>query len=201
MCGQQLPSAACELAIPDMTSFYTRMHNYQEVLGTLLQQKLMLMYGKTALLERQLEAQRPDKKLMSHQLIYERLEGRLQQAMRDKYQSRQQQFTRYVDRLSALSPTSRLRGGYVFAQTKEGNPLTSAGQIEKENPFFITFSDGQAEVMPVSVKKNKKIKRFVMAKTKFSIEGAFEQLEDIIEQLSSEEKSACLILWTYIKRE
>ena len=106
----------------------------------------MLMYGKTALLERQLEAQRPDKKLMSHQLIYERLEGRLQQAMRDKYQSRQQQFTRYVDRLSALSPTSRLRGGYVFAQTKEGNPLTSAGQIEKENPFFITFSDGQAEV-------------------------------------------------------
>ena len=56
------PSAACELAIPDMTSFYTRMHNYQEVLGTLLQQKLMLMYGKTALLERQLEAQRPDKK-------------------------------------------------------------------------------------------------------------------------------------------
>ena len=150
------PSAACELAIPDMTSFYTRMHNYQEVLGTLLQQKLMLMYGKTALLERQLEAQRPDKKLMSHQLIYERLEGRLQQAMRDKYQSRQQQFTRYVDRLSALSPTSRLRGGYVFAQTKEGNPLTSAGQIEKENPFFITFSDGQAEVMPVSVKKNKK---------------------------------------------
>ena len=150
------PSAACELAIPDMTSFYTRMHNYQEVLGTLLQQKLMLMYGKTALLERQLEAQRPDKKLMSHQLIYERLEGRLQQAMRDKYQSRQQQFTRYVDRLSALSPTSRLRGGYVFAQTKEGNPLISAGQIEKENPFFITFSDGQAEVMPVSVKKNKK---------------------------------------------
>ena len=28
-----------------------------------------------------------------------------------------------------------------------------------------------------------------MAKTKFSIEGAFEQLEDIIEQLSSEEIS------------
>ena len=38
-----------------------------------------------------------------------------------------------------------------------------------------------------------------MAKTKFSIEGAFEQLEDIIEHLPK--KSACLILWTYIKRE
>ena len=116
----------------------------------------MQMYGQVTLLEKQLEAQRPDRKLMSHQLIYERLESRLVQAMRDKYQSRQQQFTRYVDRLSALSPTSRLRGGYVFAQTKEGNPLASASQIEKNQSFFITFSDGQAEVMPLSVKKNKK---------------------------------------------
>lgn len=124
---------------------------------------------------------------MSHQLIYERLEGRLQQAMRDKYQSRQQQFTRYVDRLSALSqhPSERR---ICICTNERGNPLTSAGQIEKENPFFHYFSDGQAEVMPVSVKRIK-IKRFVMAKTKFSIEGAFEQLEDIIEQLSSEEIS------------
>ena len=114
------------------------------------------MQQRVSLLEKQLEAQRPDRKLLNHQLIYERLESRLNQAMRDKYQSRQQQFTRYVDKLSALSPTSRLRGGYVFAQTKEGSPLASVGQIERDHPFFITFSDGQAEVMPVSVKKNKK---------------------------------------------
>ena len=150
------PSAACELAIPDLASFYTRMDNYQEVLDTVLQQKLLQMYQKVSWLEKQLEAQRPDRKLLNHQLIYERLESRLKQAMQEKYQSRQQQFTRYVDKLSALSPTSRLRGGYVFAQTKEGNPLSSVGQIEKEQPFFITFSDGQAEVIPVSVKKNKK---------------------------------------------
>ena len=60
-----------------------------------------------------------------------------------------------TDRRKRSHP-SRGACGYVFAQTTEGNPLTSAGQIEKENPFFITFSDGQAEVMPVSVKKNKK---------------------------------------------
>lgn len=150
------PSAACELAIPDMTSFYTRMDNYQEALDTLLQQQLLRMQQRVSLLEKQLEAQRPDRKLMNHQLIYERLESRLNQAIRDKYQSRQLQFTRYIDKLSAMSPTSRLRGGYVFAQTKEGSPLASVEQVEKEQPFFITFSDGQAVVLPVSVKKNKK---------------------------------------------
>lgn len=150
------PSAACELAIPDIASFSTRMANYREVLDSLFQQKLLQMYQRVSLLEKQLESQRPDRKLMQHRLIYEHLEGKLTQAIRDKYQSRQQQFTRYLDRLSALAPTSRLRGGYVFAHTKEGSPLTSVDQIEKEQSFFITFSDGQAEVMPVSVKKNKK---------------------------------------------
>ena len=39
-----------------------------------------------------------------------------------------------------------------------------------------------------------------MAKTKFSIEGAFEQLEDIIEQLSSEEISLSDSMDLYKKR-
>ena len=38
-----------------------------------------------------------------------------------------------------------------------------------------------------------------MAKTKFSIEGAFEQLEDIIEQLSSEEISLSVSMDLYKK--
>ena len=38
-----------------------------------------------------------------------------------------------------------------------------------------------------------------MAKTKFSIEGAFEQLEDIIEQLSSEEISLSASMDLYKK--
>ena len=39
-----------------------------------------------------------------------------------------------------------------------------------------------------------------MAKTKFSIEGAFEQLEDIIQQLSTEQITLYYYM-DYIKRE
>ena len=150
------PSAACELAIPDMLSLYTKLENYREILETQMERRIAQLQRRLTLLEQQLEAGRPDRKLLEHRMQYERLENRLSQAIREKYISRQQVFARYVEKLSGLAPTNRLRGGYVFAQTKEGRPVASIEQVEKELPFFITFSDGQAKVVPVSVKKNKK---------------------------------------------
>lgn len=150
------PSAACELAIPDMNSLYTRMQNYQEALDTQIEQKLLQLQQRMSVLEKQIEAGRPDRKLLEHKLVYERLQNKLFQVIKEKYTSRQQKFLRYTDQLSGLAPTTRLRGGYVFAQTGEGQPLASIDQVHKEVPFFVTFSDGQAEVMPVSVKKDKK---------------------------------------------
>ena len=61
-----------------------------------------------------------------------------------------------------ISPAILIGSSYNYFAVSKKRPdlkaeLDQAMQrIEKENPFFITFSDGQAEVMPVSVKKNKK---------------------------------------------
>ena len=150
------PSAACELAIPDMQSIFTKLSNYREALDMQAEQRCVQLRQQMILLQRQLEAGRPDRKLLKHKLLYERLENRLSQAIKEKYRSRQQMFSRYVDQLSGLAPTNRLKGGYAFAQTKEGRPVASIEQLEKEVPFFLTFSDGEAEVIPVHLKKNKK---------------------------------------------
>lgn len=150
------PSAACELAIPDMQSIFTKLSNYREALDMQAEQRCAQLQQQMILLQRQLEAGRPDRKLLKHKLLYERLENRLSQAIKEKYRSRQQMFSRYVDQLSGLAPTNRLKGGYAFAQTKEGRPVASIEQLEKEVPFFLTFSDGEAEVIPVHLKKNKK---------------------------------------------
>lgn len=150
------PSAACELAIPDMQSIFTKLSNYREALDMQVEQRCAQLRQQMILLQRQLEAGRPDRKLLKHKLLYERLENRLSQAIKEKYRSRQQMFSRYVDQLSGLAPTNRLKGGYAFAQTKEGRPVASIEQLEKEVPFSLTFSDGEAEVIPVHLKKNKK---------------------------------------------
>ena len=150
------PSAACELAIPDMQSVFTKLSNYREALDMQAEQRCAQLRQQMILLQRQLEAGRPDRKLLKHKLLYERLENRLSQAIKEKYRSRQQMFSRYVDQLSGLAPTNRLKGGYAFAQTKNGRPVASIEQLEKEVPFSLTFSDGEAEVIPVHLKKNKK---------------------------------------------
>lgn len=150
------PSAACELAIPDMQSVFTKLSNYREALDMQVEQRCAQLRQQMILLQRQLEAGRPDRKLLKYKLLYERLENRLSQAIKEKYRSRQQMFSRYVDQLSGLAPTNRLKGGYVFAQTKNGRPVASIEQLEKEVPFSLTFSDGEAEVIPVHLKKNKK---------------------------------------------
>ncbi len=150
------PSAACELAIPDMQSIFTKLSNYREALDMQAEQRCAQLRQQMILLQRQLEAGRPDRKLLKHKLLYERLENRLSQAIKEKYRSRQQMFSRYVDQLSGLAPTNRLKGGYAFAQTKDGRSVASIEQLEKEVPFFLTFSDGEAEVIPVHLKKNKK---------------------------------------------
>lgn len=150
------PSAACELAIPDMQSVFTKLSNYREALDMQVEQRCAQLRQQMILLQRQLEAERPDRKLLKYKLLYERLENRLSQAIKEKYRSRQQMFSRYVDQLSGLAPTNRLKGGYAFAQTKNGRPVASIEQLEKEVPFSLTFSDGEAEVIPVHLKKNKK---------------------------------------------
>lgn len=150
------PSAACELAIPDMQSVFTKLSNYREALDMQVEQRCAQLRQQMILLQRQLEAGRPDRKLLKYKLLYERLENRLSQAIKEKYRSRQQMFSRYVDQLSGLAPTNRLKGGYAFAQTKNGRPVASIEQLEKEVPFSLTFSDGEAEVIPVHLKKNKK---------------------------------------------
>ena len=150
------PSAACELAIPDMQSVFTKLSNYREALDMQVEQRCAQLRQQMILLQRQLEAGRPDRKLLKYKLLYERLENRLSQAIKEKYRSRQQMFSRYVDQLSGLAPTNRLKGGYAFAQTKNGRPVASIEQLEKEVPFSLTFSDGEAEVIPVHLKKKKK---------------------------------------------
>ena len=81
------PSAACELAIPDMQSIFTKLSNYREALDMQAEQRCAQLRQQMILLQRQLEAGRPDRKLLKHKLLYERLENRLSQAIKEQESS------------------------------------------------------------------------------------------------------------------
>ena len=76
---------------------------------------------------------------------------RLAAAAQDKLNLRQQEHQVLLLKLSALSPTSRLRGGYVFAQTREGKAVSSVKMLQPGDPLQLIFADGRAEVETRSV--------------------------------------------------
>ncbi len=144
------PSAACELAIPDISFLAAQIDHYTESLQQNIEQKWNAMQQKLTSMERALEAQRPDKKLLAQRVIYERLRSQLLVAVKEKLTDRQKDFSRYTERLSALAPTARLRGGYVFARQQDGTPLSSVSQVKEKTAFTLVFADGETEVVPVS---------------------------------------------------
>ena len=97
------PSAACELAIPDISFLAAQIDHYTESLQQNIEKKWNAMQQKLTSMERALEAQRPDKKLLAQRVIYERLRNQLLVAVKEKLTDRQKDFSRYTERLSALA--------------------------------------------------------------------------------------------------
>ncbi len=145
------PSAACELVVPDIGTILMQLDNYSDSLQYLMDQKLSAASRQLTLLQSRLENARPQKKLHDQKLLAQALSMRLGRAAEAKLAMRRQDYQLLLERLSALSPASRLRGGYVFAQDLEGRALSSAAMLKPGDPLQLVFSDGQALVKTLSV--------------------------------------------------
>ncbi len=167
------PSAACELAVPDVYSLMHRLDQYLELLTESLSGQIQELRKCSARYEKMIGMQSPQAKLMSTRLRLKDYERRLDRGMETRYQSSsslcaqihqelhrcmenrlrdcQHKSEIYTARLHALSPTAKLGGGYAFAQTTEGEPISSVRQIENHEPFELIFRDGRATVRPEAV--------------------------------------------------
>ncbi len=151
------PSAACELAIPDVYSIIQQFDRYRdELVGRMLyrvQEYRQRLLGA----QRLLEARHPGTKLLRQKMLCQTLSERLHQTMDARLREARHELMLRTERLHGLSPTARLTGGYVFAQDKAGRPVASVEQLTLHEPFSLIFSDGEAEVTPVSVTKRRGI--------------------------------------------
>ena len=145
------PSAACELVVPDIGTILMQMDNFADSLQYLMEQKLSQCRQQLAVIRSRLENVRPQKKLHDQRMTAQVLAMRLEAAAEGKFQLRQQEYQMLLLKLSALSPTSRLRGGYVFAQTREGRAVSSVRMLKPGDPLQLIFADGRAEVETLSV--------------------------------------------------
>ena len=151
------PSAACELAIPDVYSIIQQFDRYRDELAGRMLYRVQEYRQRLLGEQRLLEARHPGTKLLRQKMLCQTLSERLHQTMDARLREARHELMLRTERLHGLSPTARLTGGYVFAQDKTGRPVASVDQLTLHDPFSLIFSDGEAEVTPVSVTKRRGI--------------------------------------------
>ena len=138
------PSAAAELAIPDVMSTINQVRSYKAQLdrgirARLGEVKMMLTNSKL-----RLESLSPEKKLNDHQQYLSQLTDKLHYTMNQKYESYARRLEVSIARLDGLSPTAKLKGGFGYIES-DGKAVTSVNDVAKGDRIEVTVHDGTLE--------------------------------------------------------
>lgn len=139
------PSAAAELAVPNIHELYTQLsvlqtHLQNTVYGALQtkRQALAFLAGKSVL-------QNPsvyfDSLRMRLLTVNNTFEASQQRILHDAHMRLQEN----AAKLQSLSPLSVLARGYAVAELPDKTVLQSVAQLQKGDSFFLQFADGKAE--------------------------------------------------------
>lgn len=146
------PTAACEVAIYDVYALMQEIDHYQEILEKHISFRLGLCREKCKDYRRILEAHHPGKQIEKQKSELSYYGERLKNAMDGRIRQCKYKYELYLNKLNALSPTARLKGGYVYAHDADGNPISSIKDITLEQNFYLTLKDGEVKILPKEYK-------------------------------------------------
>ncbi|MBR0382170.1 MAG: exodeoxyribonuclease VII large subunit [Eubacterium sp.] len=149
------PSAACELAVPDIRAVRNQFDNYRMTLDQLMTGRLDNLKESLKMRAIRLESAAPASRLKRQRILLREKAFRLQAAASGNLQRVRHRFSVTAEKLHVLSPTARLTGGYVYAQYDRKTPVTSVTQLEPGRDLTLVFSDGSADVTPTRIHKDK----------------------------------------------
>lgn len=135
------PSAACELAIPDIFTVIEKLVYYEKRLSFYMQDKIGRQREKIEYYNRMFQFLHPESRFLDYKMTYARQDERLQQAMEKKLKQYRHDLLLKAQRLHDLSPYHRLVGGYGYV-TKKEQPLLSVKEAGVGDSIRIQLADG-----------------------------------------------------------
>lgn len=152
------PSAACELAIPDVMSSLHQVDTYENALRQQIRQKMGMAWQQFDVLSAKLSGVSPKARLQNQKVYMDSLQDRLCQAADRKYQGCQHRFELLLTRLNGLSPTAKLVGGYGYIERTDGVTVRSISDIKKQDAFTVTMWDGTIEGVVTEIRQEEEKK-------------------------------------------
>ena len=135
------PSAAAELAVPDMGEILRGLANTRTGLQTLMQKRIAQEARFLRQIVQSRVFSRPEQMLDNFQIRLDERTASLERAVERMLSQKQQSIASIAGKLQALNPLSILSRGYATV-SRDGVPMTSVQQIYENDTLDIRMADG-----------------------------------------------------------
>lgn len=136
------PSAAGELAVPDINEVTWKIANIKRSLSTLLNKKTENMRQEYAKLINSVVFKNPTGDIKRRILNVEGYSRRLESAIKLKNQNAKIALTKVISKLDGISPLKTLSRGYSIVEDVNGKVVKSVNDVKAEDEIKLILNDG-----------------------------------------------------------
>jgi len=136
------PSAAAELAVPDVYELKQKINNYQNRCRISLKKQIELMRFRYEKAMKSRVFTDPMRKIRDMDIVLDSYVQKLENIMRNIQKDNQTKYVELVTKLDTLSPLKTLTRGYCLTE-KDDKIVKSAKQLKQGDEVKIRFHDGE----------------------------------------------------------
>lgn len=135
------PSAACELAIPDMSNTLIQLRSVERAISNCMDNKLALAKSRLSQLEMRLNTLSPTLRLEQQKQYLSDCYDAICRAMQHKFDNATNRYNLLLAKLNGSSPTAKLVGGFGYVETN-GHPIEDVNAVHVGDQLELTVKSG-----------------------------------------------------------
>ena len=138
------PSAAAELAVPNISDLILKLEGYNNRYKLVLKKKVEFMKLRYEKCMNSRVFKEPMQKINEKYILVDMKIKSIQNSMASIYNKKKTEMVKNISKLDALSPLKTLTRGYSIVQ-KDGKIVKSVSQLKKDEEVDIRLTDGKAK--------------------------------------------------------
>ena len=147
------PSAAAELAIPDMAGVFTYLQNARGRLDLRMRGFLDRDSRRLEGHKRALRAMSPGQRILDLRQTLMHLQDRMDRSFTQRLEEKKALSALYAQRLAGVSPLRQLSRGYAFVSGEDGKGISSIRQVSPGNKLQIAVTDGEIRACVTGIRE------------------------------------------------
>lgn len=137
------PSAAAELAVPDVAELRPYLANVQQQMKNSLLEQIGQQRWQVQTLRRSLSHLSPQVNIASNRQRLDSWQSRLERAVRRRLEAARHELSLRQAQLTAVSPMATLGRGYAIVRDENGRIVRSPSDVQQGDPLSVQVRDGQ----------------------------------------------------------